>query len=193
MNTQLSLDGIELGEKTDTIFFAAVPDGPAIGHTTEAARTLQRKHGLSGKILPANTFHITLCAINTYDGVPAEIVARAKETAARISVPPFDLVFDRAVSFSGQPGNRPFVLLGSNSAAELKAFRQSFFTALKTYGPKCRAGSSFTPHATLLYDDRMVAEHSIEPVTWKVREFVLVHSPFGQTRHAYLARWPLRG
>jgi len=48
--------------------------------------------------------------------------------------------------------------------------------------------TNFTPHVTLLYDPRSVEEHPIEPISWTVSEFVLIHSMQG---HAHLARWPL--
>jgi 2'-5' RNA ligase len=49
--------------------------------------------------------------------------------------------------------------------------------------------TDFTPHVTLLYDRRNVEEQPIEPISWTVREFVLIHSMQG---HTHLARWPLR-
>jgi 2'-5' RNA ligase len=50
----------------------------------------------------------------------------------------------------------------------------------------------FTPHVTLLYDGMSVAEQPVDPISWTVGEFVLVHSLLGQTRHIILDRWPLR-
>jgi RNA 2',3'-cyclic 3'-phosphodiesterase len=38
----------------------------------------------------------------------------------------------------------------------------------------------------LLYDTADVAEHAIDPVTWTVAEFWLVHSLLEQTRHVTL-------
>jgi len=56
-----------------------------------------------------------------------------------------------------------------------------------------RVASSFTPHVTLLYDGRVVTERLVEPIRWTVREFVLVRSLLGKTRHIVIGRWPLRG
>jgi RNA 2',3'-cyclic 3'-phosphodiesterase len=36
-----------------------------------------------------------------------------------------------------------------------------------------------------------VAEHAIEPVSWTVTGFRLVHSLLGQTRHITLGEWRL--
>ena len=47
--------------------------------------------------------------------------------------------------------------------------------------------------ATLLYDERRVAEHAVETVGWTVKEFALVHSLYGRARYVQLGRWPLRG
>jgi 2'-5' RNA ligase len=49
----------------------------------------------------------------------------------------------------------------------------------------------FTPHLTLLYDNRYVEGRDVEPIAWSVREFVLIHSVLGKTRHIHLGRWPL--
>jgi RNA 2',3'-cyclic 3'-phosphodiesterase len=49
----------------------------------------------------------------------------------------------------------------------------------------------YTPHMTLLYDSAGVAEHAIEPVSWRATEFRLVHSLLGQTKHISLGSWPL--
>jgi 2'-5' RNA ligase len=46
---------------------------------------------------------------------------------------------------------------------------------------------------TLLYDDHLVAEHAVEPVSWVVREFALVHSLIGKTSHIVLGRWSVSG
>ena len=51
------------------------------------------------------------------------------------------------------------------------------------------AKKAFMPHVTLLYAERSVEEHPIEPIRWTVNEFVLIHSMHG---HVHLARWPLR-
>jgi len=47
----------------------------------------------------------------------------------------------------------------------------------------------WTPHVTLLYDAQRIAENAIAPVTWTVRELVLVHSRRGEGRYVQLGRW----
>jgi 2'-5' RNA ligase len=192
MTTQLSLDGFnESHEPTDRLFFGILPDAPAVTRLEGLGRDLSVRHGLTGELLKPNRLHVTLCLIGDYHGLPAGIVARAKEATGRVTTPTFDVSFDRAASFRGKEKN-PFVLRGGDGLVALNAFQPALFQALKTSGLKCRTGSSFTPHVTLLYDDALVAEHPIEPVGWNVREFVLIHSLLRRKVHLPLARWPLR-
>ena len=50
---------------------------------------------------------------------------------------------------------------------------------------------SYTPHVTLLWADRSVEEYPIAPIAWDVREFSLVLSVQGWSRHIDVARWSL--
>jgi 2'-5' RNA ligase len=44
---------------------------------------------------------------------------------------------------------------------------------------------------TLLYGGQPTAEIEIEPISWLVREFVLIDSFIGETKHVEMGRWPL--
>jgi len=68
--------------------------------------------------------------------------------------------------------------------------------ALTQGGALAKAGvgaRQSTPHLTLLYDARRVAEQPITRIGWTMREFVLVHSLLGQKRYIPLGKWPLCG
>ncbi len=110
----------------------------------------------------------------------------ACEAAAEVRAPPFEVLFDRTVSFRGRPGNRPFVLLGDKGLDRLRSLRRTLGVAMAREGFRYLAKTDFTPHVTLLY----VEEYPIDPICWTVNEFVLIHSMHG---HVHLARWPLRG
>ena len=86
---------------------------------------------------------------------------------------PFEIWFDRAASFRGRPGNRPFVLIGEKGLRRLQSFRKMLGDAMTRRGMRRLANTNFTPHVTLLYDSRDVEEYPIEPIGWTVREFVL--------------------
>lgn len=108
-------------------------------------------------------------------------------------MPPFDVVFDLAVSFTIKRKKLPLVLRAGGELPALDAFYRCLGGAMKKAGLGRRVASNFTPHMTLLYDDRVVEECAIEAVRLTVRDFVLVHSLIGRSRYIELARWSLRG
>jgi 2'-5' RNA ligase len=53
---------------------------------------------------------------------------------------------------------------------------------------------TLTPHVTMFYDPMVIEERSVEPIYFRVSEFVIVHSRIGTgQRYELLGRWPLRG
>jgi 2'-5' RNA ligase len=47
------------------------------------------------------------------------------------------------------------------------------------------------PHATLLYDSRVVPLHEVDAISWTVTEVLLIRSLVGRARHEVLGRYPL--
>jgi 2'-5' RNA ligase len=184
--------GLDAVQKlTDRLFFAIFPDAAAAARIAQLAHDLRGKHGLKGKPFATERFHITVHYLGDYAGLPRGIVAAAIEAAATVAMPPFAVVFDRALSFPTRLENRPFVLQGSDGVVGLTTFQRTLGTALDQAGLGSGTKSEYTPHVTLLYDDCLVPEGPVDPLDWIVREFVLVHSLLGQSVHVPLARWPL--
>ncbi len=177
----------------DRLFFAVFPDAPAVERVRGIAESLRGKFELRGRALAPKRFHVTLHHVGDYAGLPDDVVARAREAASALSQTSFDVMFDRAGSFMGRRRDLPLVLRGGNSVIPLMAFQHALGEAMKRVKLGRWVASGYTPHVTLLYDARYVAAQSVEPVAWTVREFVLVHSLLGRTRHIALARWPLSG
>ncbi len=194
MPAQLALPGFEVAPRpTDRLFFAIYPDAPTATRIAELARQLREANGLRGRPLAKPRFHVTLHFLGDHFGLPESLVTAATEAAASVVMPPFQVAFDRAASFKGRPRNRPFVLLGDDGLAALAQLQRALGIALTQAGLVHAVEPRYTPHVTLLYDDRSVAEQPVEPVGWRANEFVLVHSLIGKSRHVPLARWPLRG
>jgi 2'-5' RNA ligase len=191
MSEQLSFAAFDTGPVRDRVFFAIFPDADAARRIAGLAQHLGRKNGLTAEPLAPERFHVTLHHLGDYAGLPQGIVAAARKAAAGIVLPPFEIIFDRAVSFFGSRRNHPFVLRCSVPA--LMAFQHALGVAMAKagYADGRWAGAPFTPHVTLLYDEHRAAEQAIETISWTAREFVLVHSLLGETRHIPLGRWPL--
>jgi 2'-5' RNA ligase len=170
----------------DRLFLAAVPDAATAADIHRRAGILKRAHQFSGSLIKPERLHISLFFLG---GLPEDVVRMACEAAEGVRVPPFEVSFDRTVSFRGNPAGRPFVLTGEDGLIRLKSFRRSLGAAISRCSLRRVAKTNFTPHVTLLYDSREVAEHPIAPISWTVSEFVLIHS---MVRYDRLARWPLR-
>jgi RNA 2',3'-cyclic 3'-phosphodiesterase len=170
---------------TARLFLAAVPDGDTAQRIHRLAGALKRAHKFGGKIIEPDRLHISLFCLG---GSPNLIARIAGEAAADVRAPPFEVLFGRSASFRGSPGNRPFVLVGDDGLERLRSFRRMLGVAMAGKGFRYSA-KDFTPHITLLYAERAVEEHPIEPIYWTVKEFVLIRSMHG---HVHLARWRLR-
>lgn len=174
----------------DGVFFALFPDEAAAAKLARAAQQLCIRHRLETRAFAPERFHVSLLGFGVHSGLPPDLVAGAADAAAAIALAPFEVTFDRAVSFLGRP--RPLVLCSEDDIPELIAFQRELGHAIQQQGlgegaPQC------APHVTMLYDERAIEDHAIEPITWRVRDFTLVHSLRGGSKHVPLRRWPLRG
>lgn len=190
---QLSFDGLGADNACDRLFFALFPDTEAAARIAELAQTLRRQHGLHGRPQRQDRLHVTLHHLGDYVGLPQGVIADAELAAARVEAAPFDVVLDSASSFGGRSGKLSFVLRGEEGVESLAAFQTELDGHMKASGLARWTKGKFVPHVTLLYDHRAVAPQPVAPVSWTVREFVLVHSLIGKTEHRVLGRWPLRG
>ncbi len=171
-----------------TLFLAIFPELEEAQHIARAADGPCHRHRLLGQRLTPERLHVTLHAIAHFSHtLPQTIVDAAKAASASVSCPPLALVFDRALSFSH---NNAFVLRCDRKSDKAVArLRNPLKTALKRAG--LDPEPSGTPHMTLLYDDRHVAEHSITPISWVATRFALIVSHVGLTHHQWLAEWRL--
>jgi 2'-5' RNA ligase len=193
MSEQYLLPGFEPVAALDYLFFAFLLRGENATPIVQLRERLRLEHGLKGQSIAANLLHISLHGIGAYHGAPRAKVETAKQAAARVSMPPFDIVFDRAMSFGLKREGQPFVLRVCNDAA-LTSFYRLLGDAMKSGGFR-GVTSRFTPHMTLLYGDRIVRERAIEAIRWTVQDFVLVQSlpDRGHSKYIHLARWQLDG
>jgi RNA 2',3'-cyclic 3'-phosphodiesterase len=150
------------------------------------AEIITRAHKFQGQLTARDRLHVTLFQLS---GLPEPFVQGACEAIDEARVAPFDVSFDRTMSFRGRPGNRPFVLTGVEGLRRLKSFRRSLAAALMEKGRVFPARRDFAPHVTLLFDDRAVEENPFGPIGWTVRDDVLIRSLRG---HRHLARWTLQ-
>src|SRR5687767_10301082 len=95
---QMGFGGFGPPQPTDRLFFAVFPDCAAAIRIADIAQALRSQHGLRGKPLRADRFHVTLHHLGDYAGLPDDMVAQAGQAAMRVDLPAFDVVFDSASS-----------------------------------------------------------------------------------------------
>lgn len=176
----------------DRIFFACVPDDETAAHITTLAETIKTARKFEGTLIKPEHLHVTLFHLGDWQVLPAEIVALASKAAAEVRLAPFDVVFDRTESFRNTTGIYPFVLTGEKHIAAWTPLHNALGDALKRAGLGGATKGQFTPHVTLLRDALRAPPSPVVPISWKVRDFVLIHSLLGKTTHIHLGRWPLR-
>ena len=176
----------------DRIFFACLPGAGTAARIHGLAETLKREQGFTGTLILPEHLHVTLFHLGDWQVLPHEIVEIAKRAAAEVLVPAFAVTFARVESFNNRTGIYPFVLTGE--ASRWSALRNALGGALKKngLGGAVHLEDPFKPHVTLLRDQIRAKPLSIDPIVWAVRDFVLIHSLLGQTKHVHLGRWPLR-
>jgi RNA 2',3'-cyclic 3'-phosphodiesterase len=186
MPEQLAFPGLEPElQSSHTMFFAIKPDPDTGAQVANFREQLIETLGLKGKLIRAQLFHVTLLDLGLFAANKADIARRAAETVA---IAPLDIVFDRVLSFAGSD---VLVLAGSKDGnIPLAALRQNLEVAMRKLG--LRANPIRTPHMSLMYGNRTVAEHPVKAIRWTVKEFVLVRSHVGHTLHEPLGAWPIR-
>lgn len=172
------------------LFLTLFPDFYSRTQLTALIARQRERYRLTGKPLAEHRYHISLHGWPFDQEPPKEFVERVS-TAAQVAagpVPPFEVSFDQTVSYLG---SRAFVLHSQGGNAILKQFHADLGIALENHGAPC--APSFTPHVTLLYDEHLVREEAVEPVSWIANEFALVCRATGKPEYSILERWKLRG
>lgn len=189
MSKQLGLWGEHLVKHN--IFFATRPDATAVARIASLARDIVRSRRLKAKLLSPGNLHVSLLSVGEFAGAyPPSTIADAKTAAADLSMAPFTVMFDRVASFGRRGGHRPLVLTGGDGVVGLVRLQQALSLAMAKVGVGAGQKDQFTPHVTMMYGDE-VDEFSIEPISWRVEEFVLIDSLQGQSKHVPLGQWPL--
>jgi 2'-5' RNA ligase len=163
------------------LFFALWPPPEARGPLAGLAGELARR--CSGRPVPAERIHLTLAFLGEVDE-PAGV--RAREVAARLALPPLDLVFDRVGSFA----RAEVAWMGmSRPDPRLAAFAGELAARLESSGFRLDH-RPFVPHLTLARRIRRPCpEAEVEPIDWTAGRFALVETEPGSGRYVERGTW----
>lgn len=172
------------------LFFAVLPPHEASAAIERLGLRLQQAHRLGGHRIGRDRLHLTLAGVFATGCSLSDTVARAKSVAAGIHCRRFPLCLEWSESFRLRRSHHPFVLRGDRGVGPLADLRREIRARMVRAG--FRVETSFTPHVTLLWADRCVEANPIAPIHWTVRDFALVLSVVGQSRHIHVERWRLQ-
>ena len=170
-----------------SLFFALLPNAQDATSIEALGERMNSQHALKGTPVQAHRLHVTLFDLGGYAQVPPDTVAQASSAAAAVAAPAFDIVFDKAMSYT--KGALVLCADDEKNTTALMAFRQRLGEALADAGLK--PSRAFTPHMTLAYARRKLEKHALEaPVKWTAGSLVLIDSHVGEGVHEVLGRWP---
>jgi 2'-5' RNA ligase len=156
-----------------------------------AADGLKLEHAPRGTWTAPERLHLTLYFLGDYSQLHMDRVDVARSAADKINIRGFDITLDSAASFHGK--TPPWVLRSSETPAPLQDCWHALGSALASAGFDHPPESNFVPHVTLLrHADKSLPATAIGPITWTIRDLVLMHSRIGQQReYSVLHRWAL--
>lgn len=168
-------------------FFALRPLADDAQRVFTLAENLLASKGIMGARITPDRLHITLEWIG--DDVEENVITRACQAADTIAFGAVEATFTSAKTFPAPSG--PCVLLGKEGLNDVRKLRATLAAAMAAYDFK--APRAYEPHMTLCYDRvHRLPITAIEPVTFRVTEFVLVKSYLGLSRHEVVRTWPLQ-
>ncbi|MCR4521877.1 MULTISPECIES: 2'-5' RNA ligase family protein [Bosea] len=193
MQLVLDLDGGRAfrprdGRRPPRYFFALLPDAEAKSRIDRLARDLRARLRASGELRGPDKYHVTLRGIAAPDGPFGQSIAMARTVADAIRKTSFAVMFNQAASFGAAP-NYAFSLTTGADLLAANGLSTTLLDALRHAGLKVD-GSSFQPHVTLFYDRRRREPLALPPLSWQVREFVLIES-IDNRKYVILGTWPL--
>ena len=164
------------------LFFAIRPPEGARPYFLEEQRRFA-----PGRAVREEYLHLTTALSNDYQAFPSVLAKRMLAVGDSVIADQFRVVLDQVVA-----SRHSVAMCASEKLQSFAALCRVLGLGMIRAGIPIRAGWRSTPHATLLYRRGEPLRQCIDPTSWTVSEFVLIHSHVGLGLHEELGRWPLR-
>lgn len=164
-------------------FFALLPDAMAARRIQAFA---ERQFGEKG-LMRADRLHVTLAITADFNAAYPALAEALRRAGDMVAAAPFDLALDQL-----SRTRETAALRSAHGLPPLRALQEAIARAMAAQGVPMRPNWRFNPHVTLMYrkGDPLLLR-PVENFGWAVREFVLIESLVGATRHNQLGRWSL--
>lgn len=173
---------------THVVFVAAIPPQEIVDQIADAWHLT----GTGGTLHPR--LHLSILAIA---GLRAPLdpilIDRVSKSAANLRTGPFELSFDRLLTFGTGTGNRPLVFATDSRSDRPTALARDLQDCLNANGLALPRPRKVIPHITVNYGAPFPETRPLpKPIRWTIRNVSLIDSIQGQSRHVVLGTWPLR-
>jgi RNA 2',3'-cyclic 3'-phosphodiesterase len=154
-NQLLLFENSKLEPLKYNLFLAVFPDDHTAQQIMEFGGILRRVHSFKGRLRPVHHLHVSLFFLGHIAETPKNFALKIGTVIAEAirTTPPFELRFNRLLSFRGRPGNHPLVLATDDREnSPIKNLHAKLYAAFSKYFPNRFTIPPFVPHLTLLYD-----------------------------------------
>lgn len=158
-----------------------------------ACERFRKSHRIGGTAVGVEGLHLTLCPMGRSDQLRRPLEEALLAAGAEVHERGFTATLDAAMRFTARDGQFPFVLCADGPTNEATlGLRKAIAAAQARAGLHVSGVSSFLPHVSLLHGHAIDAiEESMAPIQWRVSDFVLIRSFFGESRFEVVGRWQL--
>ena len=187
----VDLGGKDADATAHRLFFALWPDAALRNRIATTVAGLERDNATGGRRLNPDRYHLTLQFLGDFHPLRQSVLDAAIVAGGSIRLPPFDLLLDLAGSFP----EAGVCWLGASTVPEsLQRLWNELGGALTGARVQVGPAPTFSPHLTVLREvRRLLPPTPIQPLPWRVREFVLVDSVSGaHPAYRLPGRWPLQ-
>lgn|GEM_PF-476730 len=143
-------------------------------------RTTRRPH-------PAHLLHVSLLLMDEFDRPPHDLIPRIEAAIGSIRARPLSVTLDGCAIYGG---GRHLALTSAAKNADIQAFARMIHGTLSRHNLPRQAFRTPSPHVTIIYGyGRKEVLNIGKSFTWQAREFALIYSHKGETRHESFGCW----
>jgi len=136
---------------------------------------------------PAHLLHVSLLLMDEFDKPPYDLIPRIETAIGSIRACPLTVTLDACAIYGG---GRHLALTSATRNTDIQAFVRMLHGALSRHNLPRQAFRTPSPHVTIIYGyGRKEVLNIGKPFTWQAREFALVYSHKGETRHEPFGCW----
>ena len=173
------------------LYFAILPPPEAAAEAQARLEALRMPLRLTGKPVASQRLHVSLNFVGDFKRPPGPIVEKAIEAMEPVAARRFRVAFNRLGTWPAGDSTHPVVLWGDEGVIGVNALYSAIHKGMRRLDMAPRREPTIEPHMTMQYDRADAPETFIEPVSWTVEEFVLVHAVHGEGKFDVVGRVPL--